>query len=406
VSILVLFTILIALPAAAFDIGLTMQQSLDLAEPGDNPSVLSYTGSYAPWFSLALDDHTGLYLSAKLSTPYKSGLWRPESPPLLPELGRFEVSWRPRPNVYLEMGRVPFQDTLGIIASGLFDGLSGSIVMGKARISGGLLYTGFLYKETAKIVMTPSDLGAYGVPFDYEDFADSYFASRRIILSIAGEFTDLSPHSTLGINALAQYDLNSPASAYRLHTQYLSARFTFLPRETLTLSGGGVLGMGQNQDKDFYTHFALIAGVDWEVPGPQVDMLQGEFRWSSGAVNQGIQAFAPISAIPQGQVFSPRFSGLMTIRGKYSVRSSSTLSLSAEGTYFIRTDGLTLNGDDYLPSSSYLLGGEIYGSLLWAPVSDLMLNMGVGAFYPQLGDAFNKDAPIRWRLSIGLLFSL
>jgi hypothetical protein len=396
----------LALPASALDFGLAMQQSLDFTEAGDNPSVMSYTGSYAPWFSGALGDNTGLYLSAKLSTPYKSGRWRPADPIILPELGRFEITLRPSPNVYLEMGRVPFQDTLGLIASGLFDGASGSIVLGKTRISGGVFFTGFLYKETAKIVMTPSDLAVYSDPFDYADFTGSYFASRRVMLSAAGEFTDLSPHSTLSVNALAQFDVNSPASVYRLHTQYLTVRYTFSPVETLTLTGGGVLGLGQNQDKDFYTHLAVTAAADWEVPGPRVDMLQGEFHWTSGAVNQSIRAFAPITAIPQGQVFSPRLSGLMTFKGKYTVRSSPTLSLSAEGTYFIRTDGITLNGDDYPPSSSYLLGAEFYGSLLWAPVSDLMLNMGIGVFYPQLGDAFIEDAPIRWRFSMGLLFSL
>jgi hypothetical protein len=398
-----------ALPVAALDFGLIIQQSPEFTNAGapSSNSVVQYTGNYSPWFSIALRENLGLYLSAKLSMVYRTGTWHPASPPLLlPELGRFEITWRPRPNVYLEAGRLPFQDTLGIIASGFFDGLSGSVVLGKARISGSLLYTGFLYKESAKVVMTPNDLAAYGDPFAYAAFGDSYFASRRLILSVAGEFTDLSPRSTLSVNALAQFDLNPPDFTTRLHTQYLSGRYTFAPVEALTLTGAGVLGLGQNQDKDFYTHLALSVALDWEIPGGGIDMLQGEFRWSSGAVNQGIRAFAPITAIPQGQVFSPRFSGLMTIRGKYNIRSGPTLSFSAEGTYFIRTDGTTLNGDDYLPSASYLLGAELYSSLQWAPLSDLMVNLGFGAFYPQLGNVFDKNAPIRWKISTGLVFSL
>jgi hypothetical protein len=402
--LLLTFVILcFALPASALDFGLIMQQSPEFTNTGANSSLIQYTGSYAPWFSTALGDNAGLYLSAKLSTVYKSGAWRPASPPLLPELGRFEITWRPRPNVYLEAGRAPFQDVLGFIASGLFDGVSGSVVLGKTRISGGAFYTGFLYKETAKVLMPP-DLITYSEPFSYADFTGSYFASRRVILSAAGEFTDLTPRSTLGVNALAQFDVNSPDALYRIHTQYLTTRYTFSPVETLSLAGAAALGLGEA--RNFFTFFAVTAGVDWEVPGPQIDMLQGEYRWTSGAVNQGIRAFMPITAVPQGQVFSPQLTGLMTLKGKYTIRTGSTFSLSAEGTYFIRTDGVTIHGSDFPASASYLLGAEFYSSLLWAPMSDLMLNLGFGAFFPQLGNVFDEDAPIRWRVAVGLVFAL
>jgi hypothetical protein len=167
-----------------------------------------------------------------------------------------------------------------------------------------------------------------------------------------------------------------------------------------------VLGLAENQT-DTSAHFAFAAGADWEVPGALRDMLQGEIRWSSGAMNKNITAFTPVTSIPQGQVFSPNLSGLMTVKGKYITRFHENFSASAEGIYFIRTDdGETLSGAEYPPSSDRLLGGELYGTLLWAPVSDLKATLGGGFFFPGLGNVFAPDAPVRWKITAGVALSL
>jgi hypothetical protein len=303
------------------------------------------------------------------------------------------------------MGRIRFSDPLGIVATGLFDGLAGSLVLGKARFSAGALYTGLLYKETAKVIMTAVDLDNYTTPLDYGD-GITYFSSRRMLAHAGAEFSDLTPRTTLAVNLLGQFDLNPGALAGEsaFHSQYLTIRYTLLPLDTLTVSGTVVGGLGENQDGT-YAQFAAAGGIAWDVPGNLRDMIQGEFRWSSGA-NEGarIIAFVPVTSIGQGQIFNPRLSGLMKVMGKYTVRPHQAFSSSLEGALFIRTDGETLTGTDYPSSSSRYTGFELYGNLIWAPAEDLMVTLGGGAFFP--GAVFVPDTPVRWKVAVGLIFSL
>jgi hypothetical protein len=338
---------------------------------------------------------------------YDGENWNPASPPILPELGLFEFTWRPVPSAYLEIGRLWFQDPLGIIVAGLFDGLNGSVVLGKARLSGGAFYTGFQYKGSAKIIMSSGDAQNYFLPFDYADM-DTYFATRRLLVQAGAEFNGLTPRTTLTVNALGQIDVNPAAltGESALHTQYLTIRYTFMPLETLTLTGAVIGGLAENQMKDIYAHFAATGGMDWEVPGALQDMLQMSVHWSNGAVNERIIPFAPLTSIARGQVFNPKLSGVMIARAKYTARPHRTFSASMEGSYFFRTDGETLVRGEYPPSDSRLLGGELYGTLQWVPTEDLMITIGGGAFFPGWGDVFVPDSPVRWKASAGFIFSL
>jgi hypothetical protein len=312
-------------------------------------------------------------------------------------VGRFEITWRPASKFSVEAGRLWFQDPQGIIAAGLFDGISGSAVLGQARLSAGAFYTGLLYKGTAGIMMTPSDVETYIDP-------DNYFASRRFLFSAGADFPNLTPSSGLTVNALGQFDVNGKATA--LDTQDLTGRYTYLLTETLSLSGALVLGLAEDQDENLSAHFAASAGMSWEVPGRVRDMLEGELRWANGAVNENITAFTPLTGTAQGQVFSPSLPGLMTVRAKYTARFLGKFSSATEGTYFIRTDGETLAGAEYPPSSERLLGAELYETLSWAPKSDLMATLGGGFFFPKLGNVFVADAPTRWKVRVGLVILL
>jgi hypothetical protein len=386
-------------PAAAYDFGLVIQQSPEFTntQTDDAEAEFNYRGNYSPWFSSVLGKTGTLYLSAKVSTAYEGGEWTPENMPVLPEVGRFEFAWRPASSFFVEAGRVWFQDPLGIIASGLFDGFNGSAVSGQARLSIGAFYTGLLYKETAGIMMTSSDVETYADP-------DNYFASRRLLFSASAEFPNLTSRSGLVLNTLVQFDVNSKAAA--LNTQYLTAQYTFLPLDTFSLTGTAVLGLAEDQDADIRAHFAAAAGMSWEVPGALRDMLQGEFRWSSGMVNKSVTAFTPLTGVGQGQVFSPNLSGLMTFEAKYTARLHKNFSTSTEGTYFIRTDEETVTGSEYPLSSARLLGGELYETLSWTPKSDLMVTLGGGAFFPNIGNVFVSGASIRWKIMAGLVLLL
>jgi hypothetical protein len=390
-------------PGMALDFGLTVSQSPEYTNTtsNDREGTLDYTGSYSPWISGELESSgiAKLYLSAKLTTTREGGEWKYGSLPILFEIGRSEVSWRPASTVYLEAGRIPFQDPLGIIAAGLFDGAMGSVALGgKVRLTTGTFYTGLLYKETAKIVMTSRDAEQYTL-------SDTYFASRRILLSVGAEFPALTPRSSLVLNGLSQFDVNPKSDNEEfLHSQYLTAHYTMSLLDNLAMTGTGVFALRENQD-DVIANFAIAAGIDWEAPGDWQDMIQGEIRWSSGRVNKNIGAFMPVTSIAQGEVFSPPLSALMPIKGKYTVRFLKTFSSSLEGTYFIRTDGETMAGTGYAPSSSRFLGGELYGSLVWAPTSDIAVTAGAGVFFPGLGNVFDSDAPNLWKFAMGVILS-
>jgi hypothetical protein len=268
----VLILLCSALPVMALDFGLDILQSPEFTNTGAKDSgEINYTGSYSPWFSSELGQTAKLYLSAKVSTVYEFGEWKPGNMPVLPELGRSEFLWRPETSglpvssINVKAGRTPFQDPLGMIAAGLFDGLGGSAVLGQARLSAGAFYTGLLYKETAEIVMTPSDEKTY-------NDTDNYFASRRLLFSAGAEFPALTPQSSLAANAFFQFDVNNEVTS--IHTQYLSVKYTHLALETLSLTGAVVLGLAENQDADTSAHFVFAAGADWEVPGDLRDMLQ------------------------------------------------------------------------------------------------------------------------------------
>jgi hypothetical protein len=134
-------------------------------------------------------------------------------------------------------------------------------------------------------------------------------------------------------------------------------------------------------------------------------MIRGKFYYSSGEKNT-LMAFAPLTGTSGGRVFSPSLSGITILTAAYTARLFENFSAQAEGSCFIRTDGITQSGNDYPPSSARLLGGELYGALSWAPVSDVMLTLDGGFFFPRRGKMFVKDAPTQWKLGIGLILSL
>ncbi|MDR1932651.1 MAG: hypothetical protein LBQ57_07520, partial [Spirochaetales bacterium] len=273
------------------------------------------TFTLGPWVSASPHESLDLYFSAGLSLRYEYEEWK-----ALPELYRFMLAWRPLPRLALETGRVRFSDPNGIVAAGLFDGLAVSYELGGSRLSAGGYYTGFLYKDTADIYMSASDIADYQKPFDWDNAAATYFASRRALASISWEAPALagSPHG-LYLNGLAQFDLNGEED--RLHTQYLSLRFLFSPLPAFGINAGAVLGLAEQAETDTKTSLALLLDADWYLPTAWQDMVSLGFRWGSGAANGengGMGPFLPVSSISQGNVLNSGLSGLMVIRSAYT----------------------------------------------------------------------------------------
>jgi hypothetical protein len=93
----------------------------------------------------------------------------------------------------------------------------------------------------------------------------------------------------------------------------------------------------------------------------------------------------------------------VSIKTAYTARFTEKVSVGAQAAYFIRTD---TDADLDRDSSSRFLGGEVYSSAVWAFDSTIRFTAGAGAFFPQLGGDFKGDAPVRWKLSAGVLASL
>jgi hypothetical protein len=366
-----------------------------------SPEGFSVAAYASPWISAALNETINFHASGKLIYGYAEA----KDPPgnLFFELERTELNWHPASLLYIALGRQRFRDTLGMTVSGLFDGAAGSVNFGVGRVSLGAFYTGLLYKETAKIIMTPNDLQNYQKSFALDDLA-AYFASRRVLLALTGEFPALTPRTALTVQGLAQFDVNDTPDT--LHTQYLEIRFTAEPLEPLHLEAG-VLGELLQGGDEVRGSAAASAGVDWEVPGALSDLLSAKFLWTGGKTGDTGSSFVPVGGVGSGRIFDPGLGALMSAGLSYQALVLAGFSAEAGGAYFIRTDLGTLEDADLdEESDSRLLGGELFGSLIWAPDPALRLNLGGGAFFPGWGGAFRPDTPARWKANLGLIVSL
>jgi hypothetical protein len=396
-ALLVFALALAAGNTAALDFGLVFSPEGEYVS-GTAGEGLDFTGSLTPWFSAALGEHTSLYLSGKLSFEYENQTW---AKPFLAELDRTELSYRPVQRAYLSLGRQRVRDGGGMIFSGLFDGLSGGFGLGGARFSLGAFYTGFLYKKTAEIVITAGDREQYRAALDYGN-PDSYFASRRVLVSSGVEFPGLGSRLSLALEGLAQFDVNG-GRAY--HSQYLEAALGIEAAEFLRFAVTGIGAVGEEAGEDVRGQFAAALGADWDVPGALRDMVQAELRWGSGEVNSRIGAFRPVNGMSQGEIFSAALGGLMKARLSYTARPGEVFSFSLGAACFWRTDRETfIDSELEGGSKERYLGTEASCSLIWAVQSALRVTAGGGAFFP--GGAFTKDAKIRWKVNGGVTVSM
>ena len=391
-----------ALRLYALDYGITLHQTVELSgAEGGNPE-LSYTPGLGPWLSEASGKTVDFYLSAFANTRYDAGAWR-----FVPELGRLSLLYRPLSGLGLELGRIRHSDPNNLVVSGLFDGLMGTFDLGNTRLSLGTFYSGFLYRDTAKIFMTAADSSwNYGAAGDMV-FS---FAGRRLISTAGWEVPSLfgSPHG-LVVDILTQFDLN--AAAEKLDSQYCSLRFNFSPLPSVYARLGTVIGFAEYRtagDTEGQINLALSAGLDWAFPGAAEDGASFGVVWASGGIdNAFLGPFRPDTMFSSSGVLSAGLAGLGTLRGSYTVRLLENLSLDLDCRYFFRGN---LETFDTLPltldQGKRALGGELYWCVIWVPVSDISVVWGAGLFFPGLGNAVQGAAPPRWKSMLTLTFSM
>jgi hypothetical protein len=344
--VLLVFSLL-AFPAFSLDLGLLLNQSPQVRSSGGADSF-AYTAALVPWLSQPLGERGNFYFSGGLTLNYAAGTWA-----TVPELYRFEFRFRP---AELRLGRINFQDAAGYIVRGAFDGISAGMSLGRFRLQGAAFYTGLLYKETANITMTPKDQENYARPFDYENFEESYFAPRRVLITLNGEVPGLiAQRDTLALSLLAQIDVNDSETSEKLHSQYLAARYMVPVKNRFELNLDGAVEALESSD-DWGLAFVASLEAAYLPPTAFQDRLSLGFRWASGQTDDTVWAFVPVSGVAQGNVLRAKLSGISIISQQYSARFHRSFAMDAAIRYFFRSNDATFVDPELDSGSAPFLG--------------------------------------------------
>jgi hypothetical protein len=402
----VLFLLFFALPLSGADFGLSLIQTPELSgESGDNSFLWKGTG--APWFSALVNENLRFYVSGAVTADYSGARIGDDQWRIILELYRLEGIFQLMPGRTLTVGRTEYQDGLGLIAKGNFDGLKYSMDLGRNQFSAGAFYTGFQYKENPAIAFTEEDYLNRSLPPDYDDL-DTYFASRRGLFFLRGDFPELfTERGTLLAEVLGQVDFTD--SKQKLHSQYLSAAYRLnLRRLDLTL--GGAAELIEEEERDPAMGFAASLDLKWAVPTAFQDRFDLGVLWASGNQSDAVTAFEPLSSTAQSYIFQPRLSSLLMLRGAYEFRLLQSLSMGFEAFYFFRIGESFLDPAINPAADSKLLGPELYGRINWNPVTDFSLMAGGGVFLPgpvyENGPYGADGTKPRWKFFLTTIFSL
>jgi hypothetical protein len=391
--------------AFPLDFGLLLDEKFEYGKfEGENNTTASTTG-FTPWFSWDGGEGLSLYFSGLFTLWYGSsddGISDNDGfgkPALLPELSRFSVSYRINQSMSLEAGRVFYADVLGVTASGLFDGVRYEASFGQNTLNAGLYYTGLLYKETAKIVMTGSDADNYGDTRRLDDFFDDYFASRRLLLAARWDMP-LGETNNFSFEALFQFDLNGDDD--RLHSQYAEAQIELFAYSKIGLTAGVFFEAMEARYIDENHNgvaFGALGILRIDLPTPINDGLKLSSKYSSGSWDDTFVIFTPLSSQTQGNIFPEPFSGMWVNKLDYEARILRSLFAEASFGYYTRT--YSEDGSD-----GSLYGAEVWASLAWQPFDDARVNLGGGLFLPGLGNAKYNDNKTMWKIAAGFALAL
>jgi len=380
----------------AFDFGLVFSQDAGFDIPAFDFENIGFdiSGSLMPRFTMPLGKTGRLYISAAIN--YKTDPFV-----IIPELTRTDVNFN-FGNVNLNIGRMFYSDPLGITASGLFDGARVSIITRNGNVRATGLYTGFLYRERAAITMTTDELKSGNMEIDYDDFANTYFAPKRILAALEYDHPSIAGFVGLKTSILTQFD----AGDENLNSHYLTVALS-VPGKSVVLDLGGCLELIEYNDK-VTPAFAADIGLTFILPTKLEKHIKLSGRYSSGvSEDETIGAFLPITTVSQGEIAQAKFSGLSLLSLDFTGRLAKLVSGNLTFTYFIRNDKGTYR---YYPVTEenfdgFFLGMEIFGRLIWTITSGIRLNLGTGVFIPALGDVA-PEADILWRTKLNLVISL
>jgi len=392
--------LLLPVSLSAHDFGLVISANGGFGnavlEQDDN--ALDFKVDILPRFSTVIGDNGEFIVSAGFSLEKEEEFFS------VPELLHTEFSMR-FDDSGIRVGRINYSDPLSYIANGLFDGFQYyyNSEMGNFRASA--FYTGLQYKRRANIVMSKDDQAAFFAPFDYGDFFNTYFASKRTFISIGWEHPSIAEIMHLNMAIIGQADLNSADSKY--HNQYLILKAA-VPISNFLMEFGGSVELSQtvgNEDK-FNVAFAGEIGLFLLFPSKFNSRLSFKGIIASGKTDDPINAFVPITGKEFGYILKTRISGLSIFSLNYSSKFSNSLDGSFTASYFVRNDLGTFNSYPVTAANEgYFLGPEASAQVTWGLASDLQLIFGCGAFFPSLGDVGPKES-IKWRVDLTVIMSI
>jgi hypothetical protein len=383
----------------ALDYGGTIEERFE----ADN-ELFKNTIGLSPWFSWDINEDLYLYLSGILSIDYYKygnswidnyyGGWV-----AVPEISLFMLSYIIDNDMSIRVGRVNYSDILGYTASGLFDGVNFKMMLPVGNLDTGLYFTGLLYKETAKVVMTTLEKFEYENPWRNSDPSGKYFASNRLFLTGRLDMPfPLYDAINFSSELLLQFDVNGEEQV--IHSQYLEASIEYSPKDMMRVSGGILIEVMENNHGDVGAAFGLLAqGKMALVETPFNDFVGVTLKFTSASTSDAFTAFTPITSTPQGNVFSQSLEGLLLIGADYSARVIESLYTEAALRYFIRT-----YSDSY--AKGYLYGPELWAFASWRHFEDIRVNLGVGLFFPGLGNVYPSNTDLMWKVTFGLAIFL
>jgi len=378
--------------ASAMDFGasLGVQFKSEKIEETVNSGIISL----APWFYMPIGE-ADLNIAAGVQLDINNK----KRKVFVPELFRLEFSAKPIDGLYLKVGRFFWKDASQFTAKGNFDGVDAVYDLGIVRVGAAALYTGLLYKDTANINVSPTDpkMEYYFSDFKWSEIGNTFYAPRRLLLSVYGDFPGLPiERGSLQAGLLFQFDCSKASEKF--HTQYFLLRDSFAYKD-FDGAVAGALGLEKTKADGTRIGLGFTAEGGWQTPAPIKDRLSLGMIWASGETEGKLASYYPVVVEPQGIVMQQHFSSIMAIKPAYEARIMQTLSAILGLQYYFITDA-----KEYLYDNKRAMGLEVDGTLMWVPFSDLSFNVIGGLFFPKAGNVM-KDEPVMYSITIGGTFS-
>ena len=397
IFVLTILFLLIPGFASAAEFGFVINQNVDITNE-DEDIVYEYSALIVPRLYFLFGDTASLFVSAGVTLESSQ-----QGFTYIPELLRTELSlqWL---RFGVQLGRFGYAAPLSFLADGLFDGVLFTHSSGAGQFRIGGFYTGFLHKKSAGIEMTEYDRAVNGVPLDYDNFTNTYFAPPRAIASLEWEHLAVADFMRLNISAVAQFDFTDVIDSEKYDSQYLTAKIG-LPAGSLFFELGGVVSTFQaatfqDDDSDLQMSYAGSAGVNLTFPTTFNSRLSFNARYASGG-------FIPITTSYAGDIFKAKLSALSVFDLTYTARFTEKFGINLSGKYFVRTDADTFNTFPITEEGDGgdLMGAEFFGRMSWSPVSDIQFSLGAGAFMPSFGDNWPDAKPV-WKITLAAVIAV